>query len=238
MYRLDEETSATPESPTVWKQPSLGKKDHTHLGNTVTNESDHLAKDMAIKRAKYVARNIELNQEFHFAAPATRLVINDIYNSSWFGSVTWNLFNATSVRIESSYNRSVKCMLDLPYATHRNLIEPLTQRVHLKKTLIKRFLMFMQSIEKSKKPVLMALKRAVMLDVRSQTGGNLRKIMILQNKTQINQISIQEVDSIKYSESDAEDDWKLEFLLQLLEERETSGLDSEGKEWIEHLCTE
>jgi hypothetical protein len=127
--------------------------------------------------------------------------------------------------------------LDLPYATHRNMIEPLTQRVHLKKILMKRFLMFMQSIEKSKKPILMALKRATMQDVRSQTGGNLRKIMLLQNKTHINQISIQEVDCIEYFKLEADDEWKLEFVLQLLEERDSSGLDSEGKEWIEYLCT-
>ena len=42
--------------------------------------------DMKIKTAKYVSKNIENYQEFSFAAAKTRLKLNNIYNTSWYGS--------------------------------------------------------------------------------------------------------------------------------------------------------
>ena len=95
---------------------------------------------MTIKKARYIAQNIEINQEFYFSAAETRLKVNDVYNSSWFGSVLWNLFCPAAVRIESAYNRSLKVMMNIPIATHRELIEPLSGRHHVKLLLIKRFL--------------------------------------------------------------------------------------------------
>ena len=65
-----------------------------HLGITVTNQRNPLESDMDIKKARYVSRNIELNQEFHFSSSETKMMINDIYNSSWFGSVLYNLYDA------------------------------------------------------------------------------------------------------------------------------------------------
>ena len=85
---------------------------------------------MKVKKARYISRNIELNQEFHFIATEKKLKVNNIYNSSWFGSVLYNLYITEAVKIESSYNRSIKIMLDLPYGTHRGLIKPLTGQKH------------------------------------------------------------------------------------------------------------
>ena len=79
-----------------------------HLGMTVTNKSDIIESDMNIKKACYVSRNIELNQEFHFTTSETKIKINELYNSSWFGSVMYKLYGAEAVRLESSYNRSMK----------------------------------------------------------------------------------------------------------------------------------
>ena len=108
-----------------------------HLGNTITSDSYLLESDMKRKNAKYVSRNIEINQEFYFSASETKLTINDIWNSSWYGSVIWDLFCPSAEKIESSWNRSIKIMLNLPYATHRGLLEELSGRKHLKRILIK-----------------------------------------------------------------------------------------------------
>ena len=111
----------------------------THLGIILTNQKDILANDMSVKKATYISKNIELNQEFNFAAPETKLKENAIYNFSWYGSVLYNLYNIEAVKLESTYNKSVKVMLDLPYGTHRGLIEPLTGRKHQRTVFIKRF---------------------------------------------------------------------------------------------------
>ena len=40
-------------------------------------------------------------------------------------------------------------MMKLPFATHRGLIEPLTKDCHLKKLIIKRFLVFIEIFGRS-----------------------------------------------------------------------------------------
>ena len=131
---------------------------------------------MNFKKAQYISKNIELNQEFHFTAPETRLKVNEIYNSSWFGSVLYSLYSPGAVKLESSYNRSVKVMLDLPFETHRGLIEPLTGRKHQRTVFLKRFFVMIQKMRLSRKPILLRLLSKIELDVRSNTGKNLRNI--------------------------------------------------------------
>ena len=47
-----------------------------HLGNTIKNTIDGGQEDMRVKRAQYISKNIEINQELHFAAAATKLQVN------------------------------------------------------------------------------------------------------------------------------------------------------------------
>ena len=93
---------------------------------------------MNIKKTRYIVKNIEINQELKFAAAAICLQVNQRFNSSWFGSISWDLFCQPAVRLESSYNRSVKITLNLPLATFRELIEPLSDKQHGEKVLIQR----------------------------------------------------------------------------------------------------
>ena len=41
---------------------------------------------MKVKRAKYINRNNNLMQEFHFAHPVTKFTVNKIYNTDFTGS--------------------------------------------------------------------------------------------------------------------------------------------------------
>jgi hypothetical protein len=46
---------------------------YKHLGTTITNKIDGCEEDMKVKNAMYIEKNIELNHEFFFAHPATKL---------------------------------------------------------------------------------------------------------------------------------------------------------------------
>ena len=83
---------------------------------------------MNIKKARYVERNIELNQEFNFPSEVSKLRINYVYNSRWFGSVLYDIYTTETVKLESAINRSIKIMMDLPFETHRSLIEPVSEK--------------------------------------------------------------------------------------------------------------
>ena len=117
-----------------------------------------------------MTKNIEIKQEFFFSAAETRVEVNIIYNSSWFVSVLWDLFCPAAVRLESSYNRSMKIMMNLPLTTHRELIEPLSGQQHLKTVLIQRFIQMVGKIRVSNKPILRTLLAAVEHNTLSTTN--------------------------------------------------------------------
>ena len=208
-----------------------------HLGNVITNDTYLLESDMKRKNAKYVSRNIEINQEFYFAASETKMTVNDIWNSSWYGSVIWDLFCPSAVKLESSWNRSIKIMLNLPYATHRGLLETLSGRKHLKRLLIKRFIQFISKIKISSKPILNTLLSAIRMDTRSTTGKNLRQIMIISGKLSIEDIDTEDSNFFEYFPRPVEDDWKSELIKIMMDEREQGNLDETDQELMDYLCT-
>ena len=147
-------------------------KSGKHVGQNVTDKADGLKKDMLIKRARFIDRNNTLRQEFFFAHPRTLLHINQVYNSDYSGSPVWDLFCKETEMVENSYSVAVRLMLGLPRETHRYLIEPLTEKRHIKFDLITRFLNFTRKIKKSKKETLIYVFNKVHRDVRLITGKN------------------------------------------------------------------
>ena len=182
-----------------------------------------------MKNAQYISKNIELNQEFSFTHPSTKIKINKIYNSHYSGSPLWNLFGPGALGIESSYNKSVKVMLDLPYATHRSLIQPLTGEKHVKLILIRRFLGFIEKIRNSKKTSLKMLMLDAMMDVRSVTGCNMRNIMLLVGKKKVEDVRLSDLDSLTYFKLKETDKWKIPMIKEIIEtkvdELEVPGFD-------------
>ena len=212
-----------------------------HLGNTITNQGCFTNQDMNIKRACYVNKNIELNQEFYFADARTKFKINEIYNSHYTGSPLWNLFNEEAIRLESSYNKSVKIMFDLPIGTHRHLIEPITKQKHLRITLLSRFMGFIEQIKKSEKLIPKMFLSHIMSDVRSTTGLNLRNILLQTNKLSVDELKKDDTSSIKYHPTLADDKWKETLILEILDVRdnqlEVDGFSYEElNEIVEHIC--
>ena len=67
-----------------------------HLGSVITNSGNIITDDILQKRAIYINRNNELCQEFYFAHPKSKVQINNIYNTSFYGCVLWNLFGTES----------------------------------------------------------------------------------------------------------------------------------------------
>ena len=106
-------------------------------------------------------------------------------------------------------------MLDLPWATHRSLIQPLTGETHVKLILIRRFLCFLEKMRKSEKAPLIMLMKEGMKDVRSVTGSNLRKIMLLVGKTSVEDIKVEDVDTLEYFKLDENEHWKISQKLSM-----------------------
>ena len=213
-----------------------------HLGTTITSKIDGCEEDMKIKNAMYVKKNLELNQEFYFAHPTTKLKINNIYNSHYSSSPLWNLFGHGAQKLESSYNRSIKIMLGLPLQTHRYLIEPLTGEVHIKKVLLSRYLGFIEKIMSSGKQAIKMLAETAKKDVRSVTGQNFRHIMLLLGKTSVEAVEKIDVKEIEYFPISKEDSWKVDVIKEIVEVKSTAiEIDNFEEEELDnillYLCT-
>ena len=190
-----------------------------HLGNVISNNIDGGQLDMKQKAARYVDKNCSINQEFSFAHPASRILLNKIYNCHFSGCQIWNLFSQGAERFYSTYNRSVKVMADLPLATHRYLIEPVSGQPHMSIILIRNFLNFISSIKNSNKLVLKQLYEITKSDVRTITGSNLRNILIQTNLLNIDELQPSVVQQVTYKEMQDRDRWRLPYLGKLLEQR-------------------
>ena len=140
----------------------------------------------------------------------------------------------------STFNKSVKIMFDLPWGTHRYFVEPLTGDAHLSRMLVKRYLSFIEMLETSKKTPLKTLLSIAKRDVRSITGSNLRRIMILSGRKSID--DLKDVD-IPYHPVPPNEAWMIGFVRELLDQHhgglEVPGLLQTELDYIlDYLCTQ
>ena len=143
-------------------------------------------------------------------------------------------------KLEATYNKSIKIMFNLPWATHRNLIEPVTGVPHIRRTLVWRYLSFISKIQKSEKTSLRKLLNLVKSDVRTTTGSNLRSIMLLAGNNTIQEVLSSNID-VEYHKLEEEQKWKTILLGEIIDilndEKTIDGMEKQELEDIlEFLC--
>ena len=148
------------------------------------------------KRAIFIQRSNELLQEFHFAHSDTKVKLNTVYNSHFSGSNCWDLTGRACEMFEATFNRNIKLTYNLPYPTHRNLLQPISNLKPLRVTLAKRFLTFTEKLRQSEKPVLRSMIGLVEHDVQTVTGRNLRRILQLTEKPNIQNLKPSDMDDV------------------------------------------
>ena len=185
-----------------------------YLGNKISSFLDGHQKDIKEKRAKYIERNCELLQEFSFAHPAVKCNLNRIYNSSFSGSVLWDLSSVNASQVVNSWSYSVREMWDLPYNAHRYLIEELSG-THAKSMLISRFVKFVQSIRKSSKLAVQFVLQKVMHNKNTLTGKNVHYVLTELNKSEISEISPADLRKHQYCPIKEENKWRTDILKEL-----------------------
>ena len=87
--------------------------------------------------------------------------------------------------MEKTWDVAVRKMFNVPRDTHCYFIEALSESLHIRTVLRRRFVKFISSIRTGNKNALKKVLRVVQYDARSVTGNNLRKIMISECKPSI-----------------------------------------------------
>ena len=185
-----------------------------HLGTTLTNmDGCRMDQDMLEKRAMYIAKNNEINQEFHYAHPKTKIWINNVYNTSFYGAPLWDMSSKMFEKLEKSWNVSCRIMFSLPRNTHRYFLESITETPHIVKSLHRRFLNFINNISDGKKKVLRRVLEVMKYDARSVTGGNLRRMRL--KTMNCNEKDYDPYD-IPYREIPTSEIWRLSILRDII----------------------
>ena len=187
-----------------------------HLGCKITDEPGSLKSDLMEKRAIYINKVNELSQEFYYADPSTKVRINNIFNSYFYGSPLWNLFGKEADRLDKTWNVSQRILLGLPRQSHRYFIEPVSGVRHIRFSLYERYIKFIKNIELSEKRVLRKTLLVVKRDCRSTTGGNLRNLMKLTGKTSVDDLEIGGTLGLLYNQIPEGDEWKVNFARDLI----------------------
>ena len=215
--------------PLPWKTKAK------HIGSTL-HESLLLDQDISEKRGMFIDVCMNLNQEFKFAKSETQIKMLNLYNCHFTGSSAWD-FNSNEVeKFYSSFNRNLKVIYDLPWPTHRWLCEALSG-IHMKKMIYSRYIKFLNNIVgKGTKENCRSLLNYCISDVRSQTGGNIRKIFLdtgvritpgVTAATAISNYTVYKVVE--------EQEWKLPLLHSLLEVRDDQWEIRFGDDDVEQL---
>ena len=128
-------------------------------------------------------------------------------------------------------------MSNLPYETHRSLIETISDGPHLRVIFIKRYLKFISSLKDSEKPILRRLFNLASSTTRSTTGRNMRHILIETKSNDSLELNVDDYNRIQYHPLHEEDIWIGEMVDQMIEAMDDQKHDREDMIWLEYLCT-
>lgn len=161
----------TPQNIFLYNKPLPWVDSHEHLGNRV-HKDESMSHDLLCKRAEYIGNVHALQQELGSQDPSVLIKLVRIYFCSFYGSNLWDLFDKSANKLFSTWNTSIRNFYDLPYATHRYILQSLSGGPHLKTILCRRFLKFYCCLRDSPKYEVRHLFNLQKYDVRSTFGRN------------------------------------------------------------------
>ena len=144
--------------------------------------------------------------------------------------------------VEKSWNTSFRIMYDLPYATHRYFVQPVSEKPHARNLLLGGFLRFVKQVEQSAKSVPRNLLNLVKKDTRSTTGSNLRNILLMTTTHLIEEVEFNDIKHLEYAPTKLQDVWKIASVREIVDIK--AGMKTvenltydELEEILEFLCT-
>ena len=187
-----------------------------YLGNDIDNIPAGLSRDVKRKRAMFIERNLEINQEFPFAHPELKCKLNRIYNSAFPGSTLYDLTSHSVQKLVNSWSTSVRHMWELPFSAHKYLVEPLSGD-HAFKMLITRHVKFIQSIRRSPKFAVQLMLSKVMGNVDTTTGKNVQYIQgVLGGNQDLFKVTGNWMKkNICFCRIEPNDQWKVNFIKEM-----------------------
>ena len=182
---------------------------YNHLGHLFYKDGT-LKHDFEAKRQSFVGQFHALRQELGHQNPHVIIKLINVYFSSFYGSNLWNIFNCD--KLYTTWNNVIRNVFNLPYQTHRYLIEPVSGTSHLFTCLNNRFIKFYNTLCDSDKPIIRNLKCIQENDMRSTFGSNIRNICL---STACDKLDYR-ARNVKYHSIPDLDNWRVSLINDLL----------------------
>ena len=175
--------------------------------------------DIRSKRGSFIGRIHSILQEVYFASPLVKMRMIKIYASSFYGSPLWNLYHGDCEKLYTAWNNAIREAFDVPRATHRYLIEEISESEHPLVMLSLRFFKFHQTLQKTSKISLRYLSQLSSANLRTSYSQNLKNIAdrIRMAVEDLDKKSIKE--KLKYFEVPEAQEWRVAVVKDLMEVR-------------------
>ena len=151
---------------------------HLHLGHTI-HKDESTSYDIMRNRGELISNIHSLYQELGSIHPDIFLLLVQVYFTSFYGSVLWDLQCPSAYKLYATWNVMIRNAFELPFATHRYILRILSKRLPLQVSLSNRFRKFCVQIKSSNRPEVLYLYEKQKCDYRSTFGRNYINIILL-----------------------------------------------------------
>lgn len=206
---------------------------YKHLGHII-HKDESWCHDMLIKRGEFIGKVHSLRQELGGQSPEVFIKLVTIYLTSFYGSSLWDLFSRDTEKLWSTWNTMIRTTFNLPYATHRYIINALCNGTHLKIKLLSRFIKFHGKISSCKKPEIKLLLSKQINDYRSSFGRNCQRLCQLTNASSVNTANIHDIHIYPVPTGE---EWKIDMIKELMGNSMVTNLSvGEVKTILNYVC--
>ena len=181
-----------------------------------------------------------MKQELHFVTPKVFTQLANIYCTSFYGSVLWDLDSKGCDKLYKAWNVMIRMTHNLDRKTHRYFIETISGCLHPYTFLASRLLKFFQSLQESGRVVIAAMAKMNSKDLRTTLGRNLNSIARDCNRSKYEaDLTSNEVKKLrKYRKPMNDDMWKVNMAMEMMDtEMVVPGFKKEElKDMIDYIC--
>ena len=205
--------NVVPANILLYNKPLPWVDSYKHLGHLV-HKDENMSHDILSKRGEFISNVHALRQELGSQHPVIFMKLVQIYLSSMYGSNLWDLYSDAARSVFISWNVCIREAFNLPYATHRYILQDISEIPHIRVSLLRRFVKFYFQLKQSSKPSVRNLFRIQKNDVRSTFGRNCQKLCSEMQVSRVENINVSEISMpIKTPETET---WRVPFILDLL----------------------
>ena len=129
-------------------------------------------------------------------------------------------YSKASKSLYNTWNVAIWKMFELPFRTHRYFIEAISERRHLKFSLLKQEIKFANALRYNKKRTIKSEFSLLEEDTGSIIVKNLHKIMRLCGKSNVRDTTCTDIDGLNYNAVTDGKKWTLNFLKEVINLRD------------------